>query len=91
MSLVRAIVVSPEEAADGNAEFWCGREQLAVTVLHEGRIHLRVDPRRDGEPWLIDADSCPFTKCSWNTLGAGSTAARKALWAGVRFIGIVPK
>jgi hypothetical protein len=57
MSLVRAIVVSPEEAADGNAEFWCGREQLAVTVLHEGRIHLRVDPRRDGEPWLIDADS----------------------------------
>ena len=57
MTLVRAIIVSPEEAADGNAEFWCGREQLAVTVFHEGRIHLRVDPRRDGEPWLIDADS----------------------------------
>ncbi len=57
MPLVRAIVVSPEEAADGNAELWCGPEQLAVTVLHEGRIHLRVDPRRDGEPWLIDADS----------------------------------
>lgn len=57
MTLVRAIIVSPEEAADGNAEFWCGPEQLAVTVFHEGRIHLRVDPRRDGEPWLIDADS----------------------------------
>ena len=28
-----------------------------MTVFHEGRIHLRVDPRRDGEPWLIDADS----------------------------------
>ena len=37
MTLVRAIIVSPEEAADGNAEFWCGREQLAVTVFHEGR------------------------------------------------------
>ena len=32
-------------------------EQMAVTVFHEGRLHLRVDPRRDGEPWLIDADS----------------------------------
>ena len=38
MTLVRAIIVSPEEAADGNAEFWCGPEQLAVTVFHEGRI-----------------------------------------------------
>ena len=57
MTLVRAIVVSPEEADDGNAEFWCGPELMAVTVLHEGRLHLRVDPRRDGEPWLIDTTS----------------------------------
>ena len=57
MTLVRVIVVSPEEALDGNAEFWCGGEQMAFTVFHEGRLHLRVDPRRDGEPWLIDADS----------------------------------
>lgn len=57
MTLVRVIVVSPEEADDGNAEFWCGPELLAVTVLHEGRLHLRVDPRRDGEPWLIDTTS----------------------------------
>jgi hypothetical protein len=27
---------------------------MAVTVLYEGRLHLRVDPRADGEPWLID-------------------------------------
>jgi hypothetical protein len=26
-------------------------------VLHQSRLHLRVDPRRDGEPWLIDTDS----------------------------------
>ena len=55
MTQVHVIVASPEEAYDGNAEFWCGPEQLAITVLHEGRLHLRVDPRRDGEPWLIDA------------------------------------
>jgi hypothetical protein len=57
MTLVHLIVASAEEAADGNAEFWCGPELLAVTVLHEGRLHLRVDPRRDGEPWLIDTSS----------------------------------
>jgi len=57
MTPVRVIIVSPEEAADGNAEFWCGPELMAVTVFHEGRLHLRVDPRRDGEPWLIEASS----------------------------------
>jgi hypothetical protein len=57
MTLVHLVVASAEEAADGNAEFWCGPELLAVTVLHEGRLHLRVDPRRDGEPWLIDSSS----------------------------------
>jgi hypothetical protein len=57
MTLVHLVVASAEEAADGNAEFWCGPELMAVTVLHEGRLHLRVDPRRDGEPWLIDSSS----------------------------------
>jgi hypothetical protein len=25
-----------------------------VTVLHEGRLHLRIDPRTDGSPSLAD-------------------------------------
>jgi hypothetical protein len=54
---VRVIVASPEEAADGNAELWLGRELMAVTLLYDGRLHLRIDPRRDGEPWLIDTTS----------------------------------
>jgi len=29
---------------------------MAVTVLHEGRLHLRIDPRADGAPWLADVD-----------------------------------
>jgi hypothetical protein len=41
MSQIRVIVVSPEEAYDGTAEFWCGGE-------------LRIDSRPDGQPWLID-------------------------------------
>ena len=23
----------------------------------DGELHLRVDPRRDGEPWLIETES----------------------------------
>jgi hypothetical protein len=57
MPPVRVIVASPEEAFDGNAEFWCGGEMMAVSVLYDGRLHLRIDPRRDGEPWLIDTTS----------------------------------
>ena len=30
---------------------------MAVTVLYDGRLHLRIDPRRDGEPWLIETTS----------------------------------
>jgi hypothetical protein len=54
---VRVVVASAEEAADGNAEFWLGHELMAVTVLYDGRLHLRIDPRHDGEPWLIDTTS----------------------------------
>jgi hypothetical protein len=28
-----------------------------VTVVHEGRLHLRIDPRADGSPWLADVTS----------------------------------
>jgi hypothetical protein len=57
MSQIRVIVVSPEEAYDGTAEFWCGAELMGVTMLSEGGMHLRIDPRADGEPWLIDMTS----------------------------------
>jgi len=39
MSQVRVIVVSPEEAYDGIAEFWCGAELMGVTILSEGERH----------------------------------------------------
>ncbi|HEY1509048.1 MAG TPA: hypothetical protein VGF93_08625, partial [Solirubrobacteraceae bacterium] len=46
-----------EEAYDGIAEFWSANELMATTVLHDGRLHLRIDPRRDGMPWLADVVS----------------------------------
>jgi hypothetical protein len=57
MTEIKVIVTGPEEAYDNEAEFWCANEQMGVTVLHEGRLHLRIDPRADGGPWLADAES----------------------------------
>src|SRR4051794_1109695 len=54
MTLVDVLVASPEEAVDGVAEFWYGQELVGITVIHDGRLHLRIDPRTDGAPWLID-------------------------------------
>jgi len=54
MPPVRVIVA---EASDPQAEFWVGDQLLAMTVLYDGRLHLRIDPRPDGEPWLIETAS----------------------------------
>ena len=57
MTEINVIVTGPEEAYDYEAEFWRGNELIGVTVLHEGRLHLRIDPRPDGSPWLADVAS----------------------------------
>jgi hypothetical protein len=57
MNAINVIVTGPEEAYDNHSEFWCANHLMAVTVLHEGRLHLRIDPRADGSPWLADVDS----------------------------------
>ena len=57
MPEVHVIVASAEEAFDGVAEFWCAGEMVAATMIHEGRLHLRIDPRADHEPWLIEVAS----------------------------------
>ena len=57
MTQINVIVTGPEEAYDGVAEFWSANELMATTVFHEGRLHLRIDPRRDGMPWLADVVS----------------------------------
>ncbi len=54
MTEISVVVTGPEEAYNLEAEFWSGREMIGVTVLHEGRLHLRVPPRADGRPWLMD-------------------------------------
>jgi hypothetical protein len=57
MTEINVIVTGPEEAYNNEAEFWCANELMGVTVLHQGRLHLRIDPRADGAPWLADVAS----------------------------------
>jgi hypothetical protein len=57
MTDVRVIVTGPEEAYDNAAELWSANELMAVTVLHDERLHLRIESRADGSPWLVDAQS----------------------------------
>jgi hypothetical protein len=44
---IRVIVVSPEEAADGVAEFWAGGRLIGVTCLEDGDLTLRIGPSAD--------------------------------------------
>ena len=57
MTEIVVVVTGPEEAYNNEAEFWRAKELMGVTVLHEGRLHLRIDPRADGAPWLADVAS----------------------------------
>jgi hypothetical protein len=44
---IDVIVVSPEEASFGVAEFWSGDRQIAFTRIEEGELALRIGPSRD--------------------------------------------
>jgi len=57
MNAVQVVVTGPEEAYNNEAEFWCANQMMGVTVLHDGRLHLRIDARADGSPWLVDTTS----------------------------------
>lgn len=57
MTEIHAIVTGPEEAYNATAELWCANELMGVTVVHEGRLHLRIDPRADGLPWMLETAS----------------------------------
>jgi hypothetical protein len=44
---IRVIVVSPEEASAGVAEFWAGDRRIGVTCIEEGELTLRIGPSAD--------------------------------------------
>ncbi|MGO9488694.1 MAG: hypothetical protein ACLQBB_06670 [Solirubrobacteraceae bacterium] len=50
-------VVSPEEAEYGVAEFWAGDRLLGFTRFEQDELVLRIEPRSDGEPVVVNAHS----------------------------------
>jgi hypothetical protein len=54
MPPIHVKVAGSEGASDLDAEFWVGDELMAVVFRYDGRLHLRIKPRPDGEPWLIE-------------------------------------
>jgi hypothetical protein len=41
---IHVIVVSPEEASTGVAEFWSSERLIGVTCLEDGELTLRIGP-----------------------------------------------
>ena len=54
MPPVQVIVASGDEASAPTAELWVGGELMAATIRYDGRLYLRIVPRPDGAPWLIE-------------------------------------
>lgn len=57
MHEIQVSVMSPEAADHGIAEFWAGRESIGFTVLEDGDLMLRIEPRRDGTAVVVGARS----------------------------------
>jgi hypothetical protein len=57
MAPMRVIVVEAGAVSGAHAELWLGDELMALAFLYDGRQHLRIVPRADGEPWVLDATS----------------------------------
>jgi hypothetical protein len=44
---IHVIVVSPEEASFGVAEFWSGDRLIGFTRIEDGELTLRIEPSPD--------------------------------------------
>jgi hypothetical protein len=44
---IDVLVVSPEEASFGVAEFWAGDREIGFTRIEDGELALRIGPSRD--------------------------------------------
>jgi hypothetical protein len=53
MHEIKVITVSAEEVEHGVAELWAGGQQIAYSVLDDGELKLRFEPRHDGTPVVV--------------------------------------
>jgi hypothetical protein len=59
MHEIEVLTVSAEEASDGVAELWRDGQQIAYTHydFDAGGLMLRIEPRHDGTPLVVDVRS----------------------------------
>jgi hypothetical protein len=57
MHEIRVSIVSPEALDHGIAELWAARELIGYTILEDGDLMLRVEPRRDRSAVVIGVHS----------------------------------
>jgi len=57
MHEIQVRTISSEEAEHGVAELWRDGEQIAFTHLDRGELVLRISPRSDGTPLVIEVRS----------------------------------
>jgi hypothetical protein len=53
MHEIKVMTISAEEAEHGVAELWAGGQQIAYTLLDDGELKLRFEPRHDGTPVVV--------------------------------------
>jgi hypothetical protein len=53
MHEIKVVSISAEEAEHGVAELWANDQQIAYTVLDDGEVMLRFEPRHDGSPVAV--------------------------------------
>jgi hypothetical protein len=57
MHEIRVSIVSAEAADHGVAELWTGGELIGYTILEDGDLMLRIEPRHDRTPVVVGARS----------------------------------
>jgi hypothetical protein len=57
MHEIRVSVVSPEAADHGVAELWAAGELIGYTILDDGDLMLRIEPRHDHGAVVLGARS----------------------------------
>ena len=55
MHEIRVSIVSPEAADHGVAELWVADELIGYTILDDGDLMLRIEPRRDRTAVVVGA------------------------------------
>jgi hypothetical protein len=85
MHEIHVSVMSPEAADHGVAELWTEEEFIGYTLLEDGDLMLRIEPRRDGTAVVVGARSLAVALARAGSVLDGSDS--QALRADLALVG----